>query len=611
MKKTLFLHGLVPLIAFCLSFCTSPVLAEERDETLFLLEGGAESVTASRVPKPLSQSAENITIVTAEEIESLNAHTLVDVLATLPGVQLDALRTPGSSPALLSLQGSGFSHVLVMLDGVPVNNLADNFSDIGLIPAHIIERIEIVKGAASSSWGQALGGVINIITKSSESSDSSFTGGVSASYGEQGTGDTRGEVGGGFNRFGYYLSTGYLASDGLMGKNKTRLSNAYAKLSYSLPTQGEVVATFAELRGKRRDFYFPAGNMQENITPRMLLATLTLRQPVTERLELELGSRYANKEYDLKIQATQDDTDYMGIASDESTLGLSARAVWRGMTNQLAAGVEYEDVDLRQNDSLTKFDTLNRRTDRWGFYLNNTLTLGPVAVSPGVRYDLTGRGGEQFSPSLGVTWQVTDNSLLRAYTARGYSLSPFLSDLNTERVWTSQVGVESGAIANLWLKATLFRNDTWDILVRDSQTDYHHERQVKQGGEVELRTTPWHHTSLSAGYTYLDARRRSDDSVVRDIPSQTVQTGIRYDDQEYIKTLLTGRYIWWNASQIHHGRYSAMIWDLHLTATPFGRASNGAELFFSIRNLFNGSQYLDEVYSNTGRWAEMGVRVRF
>jgi len=54
-----------------------------------------------------------------------------------------------------------------------------------------------------------------------------------------------------------------------------------------------------------------------------------------------------------------------------------------------------------------------------------------------------------------------------------------------------------------------------------------------------------------------------------------------------------------------------MIWDLHLNATPFSGDYKGLELFFSLRNIFNGSQYLDEIYRNNGRWAEGGVRFRF
>src|SRR4030067_1926321 len=46
-------------------------------------------VTPTRYPKPISQVAENITVITYKEIESMNTHTLTEVLNTIPGIQVD------------------------------------------------------------------------------------------------------------------------------------------------------------------------------------------------------------------------------------------------------------------------------------------------------------------------------------------------------------------------------------------------------------------------------------------------------------------------------------------------------------------------------------------
>src|ERR687888_1336072 len=164
--------------------------------------------TATRSPKPLSQAAENITIVTAAEIEAMNAHTLAEVLVNVPGVQVDVRGGPGESVAAL-VQGADFHHVLVMIDGVRINNLFEGAADLGAFPVQNIERIEVVKGPASSSWGPALGGVISVITKEPLESRPS-SGMLSASIGTRGTGDFRGETAGSSGRFGYYLDAGRL-----------------------------------------------------------------------------------------------------------------------------------------------------------------------------------------------------------------------------------------------------------------------------------------------------------------------------------------------------------------------------------------------------------------
>lgn len=608
--KTILRHSLNALLPLWL-FAAPLAAAAEPDDSIGLLDAWqTETVSASRLPKPVSHTAENVTVVSAAEIQAMNAHTLIDILASVPGMQLESLRTLGSA-AYLHIQGSSFNHILVMVDGVPFNNLGDNFSDIGLIPARIIERVEIVKGAASSSWGQALGGVINVITKAPDR-ERRISGSLSSSVGERRTSDSGAELSGSIARFGYYLSGGYSGSKGLLANNHGDYSNAYAKLVYDLPGRGQMTGTFGYSQGNRGDFAFAPLDLKEETYPRQLFSTLTLRTTITDQLELELNGRHAARKNGVEVGLI---STYLPLESyniDETVSGAGAKLLWRTSSNLLAVGAEYDHVWMRSTDSVIHVDTLNRKTDRWGFYLNDTLTVGNFSFSPGVRLDLTGTSGDQFSPSFGITWQLTDTTLLRAYTARGYSLPAFLLDRTSEKVWTSQVGFESTIIPYLWLKGTLFRNDTWDIVTYDSfSNSFNHERHLKQGFEVEAKTAALFNTSLSAGYDYIDARNTSTHQIVQDIPRHTLQLGVQYDDRQYLKGVLNGRHIWWNAAGYHNGSYQGVIWDLHLTATPFGRRQHAPELFFSIRNMFNGSQYLDEFFKNAGRWVEGGMRISF
>lgn len=608
--KTILRHSLKILLPLWL-FAAPLAAAAEPDDSIGLLDAWqGETVSASRLPKPVSHTAENVTVVTAAEIQAMNAHTLVDILASVPGMQLESLRTLGSA-AYLHMQGSSFNHILVMVDGVPFNNLGDNFSDIGLIPARIIERVEIVKGAASSSWGQALGGVINVITKAPDR-ERRIGGSLSSSVGERRTSDSGAELSGSIERFGYYLSGGYSGSKGLLANNHGDYSNAYAKLVYDLPGKGQLSGTFGYSQGNRGDFAFAPLDLKEETYPRQLFSTLTLKTGITDQLELELNGRHATRENSIDVGLISTYLPLQSYNIDETVSGVGAKLLWRTSRNLLAVGIEYDHVWMRSTDSVVHVDTLNRKTDRWGFYLNDTLTVGNFSFSPGVRLDLTGTSGDQFSPSFGITWQLTDTTLLRAYTARGYSLPAFVLDRTSEKVWTSQVGFESTTIPYLWLKGTLFRNDTWDIVSYDSfSNSFNHERHLKQGFEVEAKTVALFNTSLSAGYDYIDARNTSTHQIVQDIPRHTLLLGVQYDDRQYLKGVLNGRHIWWNAADYHNGSYQGLIWDLHLTATPFGRKQHAPELFFSIRNIFNGSQYLDEFFKNAGRWVEGGMRISF
>lgn len=179
----LVLFLLTPFLAFA-----SQYQGEQQDEALTVLDKVVEIDSAGRFPRPISRIAENVTVITAKEIRLLNAHTLVDILDTVPGLQT-LNRTLPVSPVLTMIQGANSNQILVLIDGIPLNTLAENSADVGLIPAQIIDRVEIVKGAASSVWGQALGGIVNVITKVPDSGRSAT---LVASEGTNSTRDERG-----------------------------------------------------------------------------------------------------------------------------------------------------------------------------------------------------------------------------------------------------------------------------------------------------------------------------------------------------------------------------------------------------------------------------------
>jgi len=91
-----------------------------------------------------------------------------------------------------------------------------------------------------------------------------------------------------------------------------------------------------------------------------------------------------------------------------------------------------------------------------------------------------------------------------------------------------------------------------------------------------------------------------------------------YDDRQQSARLL-GHYLWMNSVWMAKdnwddrstGQYSDFLWDLIL-ARKFPLGENvRLELFGSIHNIFNSSQYYSMWYQNPGRWVEAGVTVRF
>lgn len=579
-------------------------------------------VTPTRTAKSISQVAENITIVTAAEIEAMNAHSVADVLNTVTGVQIANYTGPAGSPSL-GIQGSEGRQVQVMVDGVSHNNLGDGYPDISSMRVQHIERIEIVKGPASSSWGSSLGGVVNIITKSPDDTRK-FGGAASFSIGERATGDYRGEVSGASGAFGYYLSGGGLISDGLQPGTDLRSGNFYSKFEWR-PRQGSTITlTTGYDTGTRGLARIPLLDLSIHNRYDNLFSTLTLNQTLTDELSFDLTFRGSRRNVGIAMDMLSTGEELGNTTGVDTNLGGSARLLWQQELHNLIFGV---DVDFGKLDSAI-VENGSQHLDKWALYLNDTIKLGRFSITPGLRYDNTSTNGDFWSPSLGVTCSIADSTVLRGYAARGFNIPPLgytyatgifstpNPDLKMEKVWSYSVGFETAALKYLWLKTTYFRHSVSDalspqILPDERFTTVNGGKQRREGVEVELKTTPVYHLSFTAGFIFTNAKDRTTGEVVKDIPRYVYDMGILYDDSRFLRALLKGRYIDWNASPENNGRYSAMIWDLNLSRKFNLSDSVTGEVFFTAHNLFNGAQYLNDIYQNPRRWFEGGLRFTF
>lgn len=118
-------------------------------------------VTGAKVEQLAKDATEKVSVVTAEDIESMGARNLVEILSQVPGITIN--EHPMES---VSMQGLKGDYVKVMIDGISMGGDIGGSAPINLVPAADIERIEIIQGASSALYGSdAMAGVINIITK--------------------------------------------------------------------------------------------------------------------------------------------------------------------------------------------------------------------------------------------------------------------------------------------------------------------------------------------------------------------------------------------------------------------------------------------------------------
>ncbi|HEY1092782.1 MAG TPA: TonB-dependent receptor plug domain-containing protein, partial [Burkholderiaceae bacterium] len=122
-------------------------------------------VSATRSPLPISQVLADVTIITREDIERQPYGSVADLLRAQGGFELVRNGGPTANTSLF-VRGADTRHTAVLIDGVRFDSQASSGASWPAIPLGQIERIEIVRGAASALYGSdAIGGVVQIFTR--------------------------------------------------------------------------------------------------------------------------------------------------------------------------------------------------------------------------------------------------------------------------------------------------------------------------------------------------------------------------------------------------------------------------------------------------------------
>jgi len=588
-------------------------------------------VSATRIASTVATSPDDISIVTREEIDNMQAGSVADVLETVPGVIVSRTGQPGGQTSAF-LRGANSGHTLVLIDGVRVNNAFNGRFDFVDLPVDNVERIEIVRGPQSTRYGSdALGGVINIVTKRRAAE----TGGsVSLEVGSNDSLRTRGAVAGSVGRFGFSAEASSFDTD------NERPNSAFHAVggSFGASWQANERLEFS-LSGSHRESQ--AGTPNDVFTndpndethDNASLGTLALHAvPVPwwdARLSLSAGHER------VKFDGPEPNPPYYAGDLATDTISDSQRADLQNVFTVAPGHRAFLGLSYDRTPTTYTSESAFGPTD-----LDRTVTAGAISgqydYSPAkcLTASLGGRVDDFSTFGTHATWRAGarytmqgPGTILRANVGTGFK-APTVADLyypgfsnpdlEPEESTGWDLGVEQPLLGGrLQVAATWFRND-FDNLIAYSTASFRPENIAEArtaGLEASVQWVPTAALTVSASYLWLETaedlatgdrllrRPEHSGSVVANyrFPRWVqLDTSVRFAGSSPDKNFTT-----FPAEDVTNDGYAK--WDVGVTVTPWPRVS----LVARVENLLDESYEEAYGFPALGRTIWGGATVRF
>jgi vitamin B12 transporter len=200
-------------------------------------------VTATKIETPQGQLGAAVTVITEDELRDQNYSRIEEALRPVPGVEIQRSGSLGKTTSL-AIRGAGAAQVVVLVDGMRVASPTLGTADLSELSLDAIDRIEIVRGPQSTLYGaDAIGGVVNVLTKKGQGPVSAFAAFEGGSY------DTFREqagVQGAFGGFNFNLSGSRYDSRGgvtSFDNDDSDLTSFAGRIGYDFPWKGELSLT--------------------------------------------------------------------------------------------------------------------------------------------------------------------------------------------------------------------------------------------------------------------------------------------------------------------------------------------------------------------------------
>jgi outer membrane cobalamin receptor len=613
----------------------------------------------------------NIHSITSEDIEHSNFQSVGEVLDQVPGLEIQSAGGAGSAKKI-SIRGCQTNQVLVLLDGVPLNDELNGDVDLSQIPVNIIEKIEVHKGGNSPLFGSgAIGGVVNIITRSNFKNELK----LNNAYGSFNLFNVEPAWSGNFKNFNFLLSFNYteskndfpytykntsgdtvsasrinsdLTSSNFFGRvNYQRQAHSFAlqaqrmQSERGIPGQTDRLMAYARANNTR----YIIGTSYKGIFKKSII-TLDFRylQSFTKNSNLyppdtELRFRGYIKyhyEYTIKNLIARFNVEYMPADWLRMTMGYIGRRL------------NYNDEDF-----ISSSKPINETNDlSHGFFIHQEWKAGlgwyntQIVFSPVIRYnkmnmdnDEQQRFEHQWSPGAGLFLSAGNiyKLYLKANISRSFRAPTFAdlfyqdvrvriegkSNLLPEKSVNMDIGLgcQFSAWGKLAAEITHFKYTIEDLIVwkvgsfkvfRPSNTDAEISGQEYA---LEFRT-PKDFVVLNLGYTNLQpliksAHETTNNKIIPYRPQSSFKAGFNIN---YKRWLLALNYRNLGKRFVNEANRAEMppyrVWDINLSCTRFFRPLE-VICKFSVFNLMNEKYEIIRDYPLPPREWRLGLTLTY
>lgn len=451
----------------CLFFELLTITASSQEKPVTLSN---ITVTASLLEQEQKETGRNIISVKGEQLKTLPIHSIDELIRYLPGVEVQQ-RGPQGAQSNIVIRGGTFQQVLVIIDGIKLNDpLTGHFNSYIPINTAEIERIEILKGAASAVYGsEAVGGVINIITSTFYRKNAANN----KAQGKLAAGEYRmlnGELYGRYSKKSTIISAGFQSNnaDGpqLRGTNGFfHLTNANIAVSHSLKNNWTVnFRSAADFRSfNAQNFYttFASDTANEKVNSWWNHFNVKKQFPKGQ-LNFDAGFKKLRDQFWFRPAS---------VPNDNRTNLFTSQVYYTSNTGKkfgYTTGLQVHRKEIRSNDRG------NHTLLHGAAYALFRQKFGKaVYINESIRFDWDESYGVIAVPQINIAWSPSKitfrasggrsfrdadfteryNNYNRALVTSGSIGNP---DLEAENSWNAEAGADFNAAKGLQISGTIF-----------------------------------------------------------------------------------------------------------------------------------------------------------